>query len=82
MSKDVTDVSKQMPQSVEELVKVNGDLRKQLEEQLVLLPLILKLLVFEGKQLEDKDKQLEDQRKENQALARRIKELEAQASKQ
>jgi len=75
MSKDVTDVSKQMPQSVEELVKVNGDLRKQLEEQ-------GKQLEDKDKQLEDKDKQLEDQQKENQALARRIKELEAQASKQ
>ena len=44
------------------------ELRKVVEEQF--------------KQLEGKNKVIEDQRKENQALARRIKELEALASKQ
>jgi len=85
-----------MPQSVEELLKVNGDQRKQLEEEVIVIAQRDKVFEEQGKQLEEKrkvieekDEQLEDEqkeiewlRKENQALARRIKELEAQPSKQ
>ena len=75
LSKEVADVSTQQPQSVEEMRKVIEEQGKQLREQ-------GKQLEEQGKVIEDKDKQLEDKQKENQALARRIKELEAQASKQ
>ena len=68
LSKEVADVSAQMPESVEELRKVIEDKNK----------------IIEGKDkiIEDKDKIIEDQQRENQGLARRIKELEALASKQ
>jgi len=44
--------------------------------------LLEQLLSKEVKQLENKDKIIEEQRKEIQAQARRIKELEALASRQ
>jgi len=68
LSKEVADVSAQIPQSVEEMRRALEDKDKQLGEQ--------------GKQLENKDKIIEEQRKEIQAQARRIKELEALASRQ
>jgi len=54
------------------LLDVSSDSAKLLEQ----------LLSKEVKQLENKDKIIEEQRKEIQAQARRIKELEALASRQ
>jgi len=83
LSKEVADVSAQIPESVGEMMKVIEGKDKQLEEQ-------GKQLAEQGKVIEDKDKQLEVKDKEIEQLrvknqekddlleeqARRIKELE------
>jgi len=69
MSKEVADVSAQ-PQSMEEMKKSLEEQGKQLEDK-------DRQLEDKDKVIEDKDRQLEDKEKENQAQARRIKELEA-----
>jgi len=54
LSKEVNDVSAQMPESVEELLKVNGELRKVIEDK--------------DKQLEDQQKDNHALRKEIEEL--------------
>ena len=96
LSKEVADVSAPMPESVEELRKAleeqgkvieelqqfNGDQRGQLEAKDKIIEDKDKQLGEQEKVIEEKDKIIEDQQRENQGLARRIKELEALASKQ
>ena len=54
LSREVADVSAQMPESVEELLKVNGELRKVIEDK--------------DKQLEDQQKDNHALRKEIEEL--------------